>query len=149
MRVRDLASPRQWRRTKILVSVGMLLAAFSIPLIHDRVRTPGAALTSHNYTERPIGSYWVNDQWGGNGGVTCCWSISGESAKVVWILSMSQAQENQGMKIERHETQVALPERSPGDDTLHVYFLPNNRIELVWAAKMLDTLPLRTEALMR
>nr|WP_052032677.1 hypothetical protein [Pseudomonas sp. RIT288] len=62
---------------------------------------------------------------------------------------MSQAQENQGMKIERHETQVALPERSPGDDTLHGYFLPNNRIELVWAAKTLDTLPLPTEALMR
>lgn len=149
MRVRDLEKSQQWRRPKILISVALLLAAFSIPFIHDRVRTPGAALTSHNYTDRPIGSYWVNDHWSGNGGVTCCWSISGESAKVAWILSMSQAQENQGMKIERHEAQLALPERSPGDDTLHVYFFPNNRIELVWAATTLDTLPRPTEVLMR
>lgn len=145
--MRDSAKCQHGCCIRLLTSVAVVLAAFLIPFVHDRIRVPGAALTSHNYTDRPIGSYWVNDHWGGNGGVTCCWAISGESAKVVWILSMSRVKENQGMKIGRHETQVALPARSPGDDTLHVYFFSNNRIELFWAATTLDTLPHPMDAL--
>jgi len=89
--------------------------------------------------ERPVGSYWVNDNWGGNGGVTCCWKMSGDTAKVVWILSMSKAQEDQGMKIERHEAVLPMPKRNAEDDTLHVYFLPGNNMELMWSATTLDT----------
>lgn len=136
-------------RSKILICATVLLAAFVTSLIHDRVRTPGAALTSHNYIDRPIGSYWVNGHWGGNGGVTCCWSIDGNTAKVAWLLSMSKAQEDLGIKIERHEVQVHLPSRNRGDDTLHVYFLPNNRIELEWASTVLDPRPHSTESLPR
>jgi len=122
----------------------LCLAIVLLPLLalylYGALRTSGAALMSHNYMDRPVGSYWVNDNWGGNGGVTCCWRLKGPTAKVVWILSMSQAQEDQGMKIERHEIEVPMPPRKPGDDTLHVYFFPGNRIELVLASTMLSPL---------
>jgi hypothetical protein len=32
-----------------------------------------------------------------------------------------------------------MPERKAGDDTLHVYFLPENSVELVWSSTTLDT----------
>lgn len=70
--------------------------------------------------------------------MTCCSKMSGDTAKVVWILSMSKAQEDQGMKIERHEELMPMPKRKAGDDTLHVYFLPGNKIELTWSATTLD-----------
>jgi hypothetical protein len=136
--VLDSSKLQYFRHMKILLSVAVLIGAFVTYLVNNHIRTPGAALTSHNHTDRPVGSYWVNDHWGGNGGVTCCWSISGDSAKVVWILSLSKTQEEQGMKIERHEAQVPLPSRNPGEDTLHVYFFPNNQIQLVWASTTLD-----------
>jgi len=47
---------------------------------------------------------------------------------------MSQAQEDQGMKIERHEIELPMPPRKTGDDTLHVHFFPGNRVELAWAS---------------
>jgi len=42
------------------------------------------------------------------------------------------------MKIERHEELMPMPKRKAGDDTLHVYFLPGNKIELTWSATTLD-----------
>ncbi len=43
------------------------------------------------------------------------------------------------MKIERHEALLPMPKRKAEDDTLHVYFLPGNKIELMWSATTLDT----------
>ena len=128
---------RRKRRSSAIVI--LILAVFFVGLyIYSKTRISGTALTSHNYMNRPVGSYWVNDNWGGNGGVTCCSKMSGDTAKVVWILSMSKAQEDQGMKIERHEELMPMPKRKAGDDTLHVYFLPGNKIELTWSATTLD-----------
>jgi len=122
-------------------AIGILTLSFLVLalFVYNSTRTPGAALTSHNYMNRPVGSYWVNDHWGGNGGVTCCWDLSGDHAKIVWILSLSKSQEEQGMTIERQEALLPMPERKAGDDTLHVYFLPENSIELVWSSTTLDT----------
>lgn len=130
---------RRWKNRALAIGILIIAVPFLAFFIYSQNRMPGAALTSHNYMDRPVGSYWVNDNWGGNGGVTCCWDISGENAKLVWILSMSKAQEDQGMKIERHEALLPLPKRKAGDDTLHVYFLPENKIELLWSATTLDT----------
>ncbi|WP_428976906.1 DUF3304 domain-containing protein [Halomonas caseinilytica] len=98
----------------------------------------GGTLQSHSYIDRPIYSYWVNDNWGGNlgphgGKTTCCWSLGGDTAEVVWILSMSRAQQEQGMKQERHSVTLPMPKRSREDRYLHVHFLPENRVELVWS----------------
>ncbi|WP_440972590.1 DUF3304 domain-containing protein [Pseudomonas koreensis] len=130
---------RKWRNRSLVIGILTISLLFLAFYFYKETRIPGAALTSHNYTDRPVGSYWVNDNWGGNGGVTCCWKISGETAKVAWILSMSKAQEDQGMKIERHEALLPMPKRKAEDDTLHVYFLPGNKIELMWSATTLDT----------
>jgi len=79
--------------------------------------------------------------------VICCQNIDASKAKVVWIPSTSQAQENQGMKIERHEIEMQIPERKTGDDTLHVYFFPDSKIQLSWASTMQSPLLFQTSSL--
>ncbi|MCY1555427.1 hypothetical protein D9M68_920920 [compost metagenome] len=70
----------------------------------------------------------------------CCRRIDGPTARMVWILSTTGEQARQGMKEERHEIELPMPPRKPGDDTLHVYFFPGNRIQLIWASTMLGPL---------
>jgi len=96
------------------------------------LRPAGAMLSGHNHTDRPIFSYWVNDKWGGNGGVTCCWRIAGDKLKVVWIVSRTLAQAEQGLEEERHELEIANPPRERADDTLHVHFLPGDQVRVAW-----------------
>jgi len=79
-----LNSPHQkrWRRRRRLM---LCLAIVLLPLLalylYGALRTPGSALMSHNYMDRPVASYWVNDNWGGNGGVTCCWRLQGTNCQ--------------------------------------------------------------------
>ncbi|EHY77085.1 DUF3304 domain-containing protein [Pseudomonas kunmingensis] len=143
-----LNSPHQkrWRRRRLVLCLAIVLLPLLALYLYGALRTPGAALTSHNYMERAVFSFWVNDFWGGNlaamgaGGIMCCRSLGGSTAKVVWILSRTGEQARQGVKQERHEIEVPMPARKSGDDTLHVYFFPGNRIELVWASTMLSPL---------
>ncbi|WP_355661866.1 DUF3304 domain-containing protein [Halomonas salifodinae] len=104
----------------------------------------GGSLTGHTHIDRPIYSFWVNDNWGGNlsaysggpytrGGVTCCWSFKGDTVEVTWILSMTREQERAGMESERHSITLPMPEHSRGDQYLHVHFLPGNRVEMAWS----------------
>ncbi len=131
----NLNSPHQkrWRRRRWIICLAIVLLPLLALYLYGALRTPGAMLTSENYMDRPVGSYWVNDNWGGNGGVTCCWHLKGPTAKVVWILSMSQAQEDQGMKIERHEIELPMPPRGRSDRYLHVRFDPGNKVRLGWS----------------
>jgi len=131
---------RRWNRRILIITVLILLAPALGFYLYKLFRTPGAALMSHNYTDRPVFSYWVNDNWGGNGGVTCCWRLDGSVAKVVWVLDMTRKQQLEGAVEERHEITIPMPPRKSGDDTLHVYFFPDNRIELIWASTMLSPL---------
>ncbi|MCY1540990.1 hypothetical protein D9M68_766620 [compost metagenome] len=142
-----LDSPRQrsWRRRTLVVSVLALLLPFAVLYLYGLLRTPGAMLTSENYMDRPIGSFWVNGNWGGNGGVTCCWRLDGPTARVVWILSLSQAQEDQGMKIEHHEIELPMPSRSRQDRYLHVRFDPGNKVRLGWSPDLFSPFEPRPE----
>ncbi|WP_376780193.1 DUF3304 domain-containing protein, partial [Stutzerimonas nitrititolerans] len=80
---------------------GTLVVAY---VIWQALRMPGAALYVHNHTDRPIFSYFINDNWGGNafahggGKHTCCWRIEGETLKVEWIKSMTRTQYEQGAR---------------------------------------------------
>lgn len=118
---------------------------------YNFLRMPtGGTLQSHSYIDRPIYSYWVNDNWGGDlgpygGKTTCCWSFSGDTAEVVWILSISKAQQEQGMEQERHSVTLPMPERTREDHYLHVHFLPDNRVELVWSPSFSSPLAERME----
>lgn len=130
-----LNSPRQrsWRRRGLIIGLLILLLPSAIFYLYGVLRTPGAMLTSENYMDRPVFSYWVNDNWGGNGGVTCCWRLDGPTAKVVWILDMTRQQQLQGAKEERHEIEVPMPPRNRDDRYLHVRFDPGNKVRLGWS----------------
>lgn len=138
--IADSATPhmRRWRRHKLLLCALALVLPLGLYLTQALLKSPPAALISFNYMDRPVFSYWVNDNWGGNGGVTCCWSLDSSTARVVWILGRTGAQVRQGLKKERHEIELPMPPRKSSDDTLHVYFLPGNKIELAWSNTMLN-----------
>ena len=97
------------------------------------------SLAGYNHTDRPIGSYWVDDNWGGNmnayswGSTTCCWPFKGDTVEVVWILSRTGDQKRQGIEEERHSIILPMPEHDPEDHYLHVHFLSNNEVDLVWS----------------
>jgi len=119
---------------------GALIAAY---FIWQSNRVPGAALYGHNHTDRPIFSYFVNDNWGGNGGVTCCWRIEGKTLKVNWILDVTPEQIKQGLEEETLSVEIPNPPRKRTDDTLHVHFLPGNQVRVAWSDK--HTSPLKEE----
>ena len=117
----------------LLIALSWLLAIGGY-LLWQYLRPQGAALYGHNHTQRPIFSYWVNDKWGGNGGVTCCWRIHGDTLKVVWLISRTQEQIDRGDEQERHESELPNPPRQRDDKYLHVHFFPDNQVRLAWSA---------------
>ncbi|EZP33548.1 hypothetical protein BW33_00736 [Pseudomonas sp. RIT288] len=135
----DIRRKRTYRRRRIALAVLALLLCYAVPKILGLLRTPGAMMTSENYMERPIFSFWVNDFWGGNlnamsgGGVMCCTRFGGETAKVIWILDMTRQQQLQGAIEERHEIELPLPKRQSEDQYLHVRFDPGNKVRLGWS----------------
>ncbi|WP_082457962.1 DUF3304 domain-containing protein [Pseudomonas sp. EGD-AK9] len=128
-----------WRRRGLILSLLIVLLPLLGLYLYGQLRTPGAMLTSENYTDRPIFSFWVNDFWGGNlavmgaGGIMCCRRLDGPTAKVVWILSRTGEQARQGVKQERHEIELPMPPRGRGDRYLHVRFDPGNQVRLGWS----------------
>jgi hypothetical protein len=119
-----------------------LIFIYAAPKILGSLRTPGAMLTSENYTDRPIFSFWVNDFWGGNlsamggGGITCCQRIEGKTVRVKWILSITGEQFEQGLRQEEHEAILPLPQQKRTDRYLHVRFIPGNVVELKWSPNL-------------
>lgn len=154
MRLIDIAADarrkRTWRRRRIAVALLALLISYATPKIIDLFRTPGAMLTSENYTDRPIFSFWVNDFLGGNlfamggGGIMCCSKFEGDTAKVTWILDITQQQQIQGSVEERHELQLSLPQRGPHDQYLHVRFDPGYKVRLGWSPDLFSPFEPRT-----
>ncbi|MFJ7313492.1 DUF3304 domain-containing protein [Pseudomonas sp. NPDC098747] len=134
MAFRTLPSSVQW------ALFGVTLTAVGGSLLWIYFTPQGAALYSHNHTERPIFSYWVNGKGGGDagahggGGITCCSSIVGDQLRVVWIKSRTGQQAREGLKEERHELLIPNPPRERQDDTLHVHFFPNDQIRVAWSS---------------
>lgn len=123
---------RPKRLIKILVAAIIVLS--SIGYIVVKTQEPGgASLYGHNHTDRPIFSYWVNDNWGGNGGVTCCWRLNGSNLRIVWILDVTPEQIAQGLSEERHEIDIQNPPRMRADRYLHVHFFPDNEVQVAWS----------------
>lgn len=138
---------KTWRRRKLVIGVFVLLLPFIGSYLYNQFRTPGAMLTSENYMDRPIFSFWVDDFWGGNlfamggGGVMCCKRIIGPTVKVTWILSITGEQYRQGMRKEEHVRVLPLPERQRNDTYLHVRFLPGNIVEIKWSPSLISPFP--------
>jgi hypothetical protein len=143
---------KRWRSLskwqKALANVLLSAFVFVAYIIWQYNRMPGATLYVHNHTDRPIFSYFVNDNWGGNaaingGGSTCCWRIESDMLKIEWIKSMTRTQYEQGAREETLSLEVSNPPRKRTDDTLHVHFLPGDRVRLAWSDKY--TSPLKEE----
>ncbi|MBA5979106.1 DUF3304 domain-containing protein [Pseudomonas sp. Y5-11] len=138
----DARRRRAWRRRQIVLALVALIFIYAAPKILGLLRTPGAMLTSENYTDRPIFSFWVNDFWGGNlsamggGGITCCQRIEGKTVRVKWILSITGEQFEQGLRQEEHEAILPLPQQKRTDRYLHVRFIPGNVVELKWSPNL-------------
>ncbi|EOT2069680.1 hypothetical protein ACNHLX_003380 [Proteus mirabilis] len=106
----------------------------------------GVSLVIHTQIDRPILGFSVNGVAGGNafaydpsniyagdgGKTTCCGSISGDTAEVIWTLSTTRAQYDAGLRKETRKTTVPLPIRKRGENNLHVFFLPNDEVLLWW-----------------
>ncbi|HFS0007557.1 TPA: DUF3304 domain-containing protein, partial [Proteus mirabilis] len=98
----------------------------------------GVSLVIHTQIDRPILGFSVNGVAGGNafayggGATTCCGSISGDTAEVIWTLSTTRAQYDAGLRKETRKTTVPLPIRKRGENNLHVFFLPNDEVLLWW-----------------
>ncbi|WP_436874176.1 DUF3304 domain-containing protein [Kosakonia sacchari] len=96
-------------------------------------------LIIHSEIDRPILGFSVNGVAGpnafahGGGKATCCGSISGKTAEVIWTLSTTRAQYNAGMRRETRRVVMPLPERKWGENDLHVHFLPGDKVLLGWS----------------
>lgn len=107
----------------------------------------GVILAVHSKIDRPILGYSVNGVYGSNtfahdpnnpysgqgANVTCCGVIKGETALIKWTLDTTGAQYEAGMRPENRQIEIPLPPRQIGENILHVHFLPNNKIYLVWS----------------
>ncbi|WP_072215030.1 DUF3304 domain-containing protein [Type-D symbiont of Plautia stali] len=98
-------------------------------------------LIIHSEIDRPILGFSVNGVGGSNafafayggGGATCCGTINGKNAEVVWILSTTRTQYNAGLRKEIRHLVMPLPERKWDENDLHVHFLPNDKVLLGWS----------------
>lgn len=107
----------------------------------------GVTLIIHTRIDRPILGFSVNGVAGpnssahnpnksrlyGGGAATCCGSISGKTAEVIWTLSVTGPQYEAGMRPEQRRVVMPLPERQRGENDLHVYFLPGDKVLLGWS----------------
>jgi hypothetical protein len=101
--------------------------------------TGPVTLIIHSEIDRPILGFSVNGVAGANafayggGGATCCGSISGQTAEVIWTLSTTRAQYDAGLRKEIRRVDTPMPERKWGEDDLHVHFLPGDKVLLGWS----------------
>ena len=107
----------------------------------------GVALIIHSKIDRPIMVFSVNGLAGGNAGAfdpnnkyagengatTCCGSIKGKTAEVIWTLSVTGPQYEAGMRPEERRVVMPMPERKRGENDLHVHFLPGDKVLLGWS----------------
>lgn len=108
----------------------------------------GVALIIHSKLDRPIRGFSVNGVAGGNasahdpnhrytsesgGATTCCGTIKGKTAEVVWTVDYTRAQYNAGLRTEIHKVIIPMPERQRGENDLHVHFLPGDTVLLGWS----------------
>ncbi|EMG9309736.1 DUF3304 domain-containing protein [Proteus mirabilis] len=106
----------------------------------------GVSLVIHTQIDRPIRGFSVNGVAGGNafaydpsniyagdgGKTTCCGSISGDTAEIIWTVDYTQKQYDEGLRTEIHKKTLPLPIRKRGENNLHVFFLPNDEVLLWW-----------------
>nr|WP_313670958.1 hypothetical protein [Enterobacter mori] len=96
-------------------------------------------LIIHSEIDRPILGFSVNGVAGSNafayggGGAACCGSISGDTAEIIWTLSTTRAQYDSGLRREARKSRIPMPKREWGENYLHTYFMPGDKVYLWWS----------------
>ncbi|BBW19967.1 DUF3304 domain-containing protein [Enterobacter kobei] len=96
-------------------------------------------LIIHSELDRPIRGFSVNGVAGANafayggGKATCCGSISGNKAEIIWTVDYTLAQYKAGVRTEVHRLTMPMPQRKKGENDLHVHFLPGDKVLLGWS----------------
>ncbi|MEK9218632.1 hypothetical protein TYH27_05270 [Enterobacter mori] len=96
-------------------------------------------LIIHSEIDRPILGFSVNGVAGANafahggGKSTCCGSISGDTAEIIWTLSTTRAQYDSGLRGETRKSRIPMPKREWGENYLHTYFMPDDKVYLWWS----------------
>ncbi len=93
-------------------------------------------LIIHSEIDRPVLGFSVNGVAGSNafayggGGATCCGSISGDTAEIIWTLSTTRAQYDSGLRRETRKSRIPMSKREWGENYLHTYFMPGDKVYL-------------------
>ena len=109
-------------------------------------------LIIHSEIDRPIRGFSVNGVAGANafahggGKATCCGSISGNKAEIIWTVDYTLAQYKAGVRTEVHRLTMPLPQRKKGENDLHVHFLPGDKVLLGWSDNAWSPYEKRPEA---
>ncbi len=131
---------KRWKSLPALAKSLFSLALFGLLILvyvaWAYTRMPGAILYGHNHTNRPVFSYFVNENWGGNGGATCCSRIEGDVLTVEWIKGRTGEQVRQGVQKETVTQEVPNPPRTRQDKYLHVHFFPGDQVRLFWSPNL-------------
>ncbi|KTK32893.1 DUF3304 domain-containing protein [Enterobacter hormaechei] len=96
-------------------------------------------LIIHSELDRPVLGFSVNGVAGANafahggGGTTCCGTIEGDIAEVIWTLDITHAQYLKGMRLETRRIEMPMSVRKQGENDLHVHFLPGDKVLLGWS----------------
>ncbi|OAT76798.1 hypothetical protein A9B99_22435 [Mangrovibacter phragmitis] len=149
----DAAVARFYARRKVwiwgVVSLPVLyVAGWMVWVMLWAPPAGGVTLIIHSKLDRPILGFSVNGMAGGNaaahnpnhkytsesgGATTCCGSVRGKTAEVIWTLDVTGPQYDAGMRPEQRRVEIPMPERKRGENDLHVHFLPGDRVLLGWS----------------
>jgi len=103
-------------------------------IIHTRIDRPILGFSVNGVAGGNAGAFDPNNKYAGeNGKTTCCGSVRGKTAEVIWTVTYTRAQYNAGLRKEVHKVIMPLPERKRGENDLHVYFLPGDKVLLGWS----------------
>lgn len=104
-------------------------------IIHSEIDRPILGFSVNGVAGANSSAYDKNNPYAsGSGKSTCCGSISGKTAEVIWTLDITHEQYLKGMRLEKRRIMMLLPERQWGENYLHVYFFPGNKVRLWWGA---------------
>jgi hypothetical protein len=103
-------------------------------------------ITGHNYTDRNIASFWVDNIWGanasahytgngGDGGEICCFDIPkhAKTLHIKVVLGLTWEQFDKNLRNETYQTDIPVPELpNKHDGYIEFHFLPERKIEAKW-----------------
>ncbi|WP_267248935.1 DUF3304 domain-containing protein [Yersinia sp. Marseille-Q5920] len=102
-------------------------------IIHSEIDRPILGFSVNGVAGANASAYKKNPYSAGGGAATCCGSISGKTAEVIWTLSTTRTQYDAGLRTETRQVIMSLPKRKWGENDLHVHFLPGDKVLLGWS----------------